>query len=94
MYDVILYSQPGCTHCTITLRKLNKLGVPHTVIDISTNDEAAAHLKAEGWSTTPIIEVHRGGEIVAAWNGVRPDALNALGASVSDMGAFDKRVGA
>lgn len=91
MYDVTVYSQPGCMPCKATIRKLNNLGIGYTVTDITADDEAAAHLKAEGWQGTPVVEVTRGGEVVAAWHGLRPDALNALMSPAADMGAYDKR---
>lgn len=91
MYDVIVYSQPGCMPCRATARKLDKLGVEYTVTDITDDDTAAAHLKAEGWQGTPVVEVVRDGEVVAAWSGFRNDALSALTSPGADMGAHDKR---
>ena len=91
MYDVTVYSQPGCTHCRVVIRKLDKLGVEYTVTDITADDEAAAHLRDKGWRSTPVVEVSQDGLVIAAWDGVRPDALNALGAQSADLGAFDKQ---
>lgn len=91
MDNVTVYSQPGCMPCKATMRKLDKLGVEYTHTDVTTDDAAAAHLAAEGWTGTPVVEVARDGEIVAAWSGLRPDALNALGTPGADIGAHDKR---
>lgn len=91
MYDVIVYSQPGCMPCKATTRKLDKLGVEYTVTDVTADDAAATHVRAEGWQSTPVVEVVRGGEVVAAWSGFRNDALNALTSPAADMGAYDKR---
>lgn len=91
MDNVTLYSQPGCMPCKATMRKLDTLGVPYTHVDITTDDDAAAHLKAEGWLGTPVVEVTRAGEVVAAWQGLRLTALTALGTPGVDIGAYDKR---
>lgn len=57
---------------------------------ITTDEEAAARIQAEGWSSTPVVEISRGGNVVAAWQGFRSEALKALGAGPeADMGAFD-----
>lgn len=91
MDNVIVYSQPGCMPCKATMRKLDMLGVGYTHTDVTTDPEAAAHVRAEGWQGTPVVEVTRGGEVVAAWQGLRPDALKALATPGVDMGAYDKR---
>ena len=91
MDNVTVYSQPGCMPCKATMRKLDKLGISYDHVDVTTDDTAAAHLKAEGWQGTPVVEVTRGGEVVAAWHGLRPDALTALATPGADIGAYDKR---
>lgn len=91
MDNVTVYSQPGCMPCMATARKLDTLGVSYTYVDVTVDDVAAAHLKAEGWQGTPVVEVTRAGEVVAAWQGLRLDALTALGTPGVDIGAYDKR---
>ena len=91
MTNVTVYSQPGCMPCKMTIRQLEKLGIPYTLIDITTDPDAAARLQAGGWRTTPVVKVSRGGDVAAVWSGFRWEALKALGAQVDDLGAFDMR---
>lgn len=91
MNTITVYSQPGCMPCKATMRKLDTLGVEYTHVDVTESTEAAEHLKAGGWTGTPVVEVTRDAEVVAAWSGLRPDALTALGTPGADIGAYDKR---
>lgn len=91
MDNVTVYSQPGCMPCKATMRMLDRLGIEYTHTDVTTDDAAAAHLVADGWNGTPVVEVTRAGEVVAAWSGLRPDALTALATPGVDIKAYDKR---
>ena len=71
--NVVVYSQPGCTRCTATMRMMTKLGVPFDVVDIRQDHAAADRLRAMGYLETPVVEV---GDV--SWSGFRPDAIKEL----------------
>lgn len=91
MDNVTVYSQPGCMPCKATMRTLDRLGIEYTHTDVTTDDAAAAHLTAEGWNGTPVVEVTRAGEVVAAWQGFRMDSLTAIATPAVDIAAHDRR---
>lgn len=88
---VVVYSQPDCQPCRATKRALDKRGVAYTAVDVSEDKAAADYLAREGWQGTPVVEVVRGGDVVAAWQGLRVTALGAL-AQGDDMAPHDMRV--
>lgn len=94
-YTFTLYSQPGCMPCKATLRQLTRHGVTGEVVDITLNRDAANHLEREGWTGTPVVEVHHGDEVIAAWQGLRVDALKDMGVPVEPgvMAGHDRRGG-
>lgn len=60
---VKLYTQPGCTRCPGVIRYLNsKVGEgSYTVLDISKNPEALAHLQNTlKVASTPVVETDKG----------------------------------
>lgn len=87
--NVTVYSRPGCMSCRATIHTLKRLGMEHAVVDLSKDAAAAQRLKEEGWLSSPVVEVRRRGERVAAWSGLRLDALNALAHPGADLSAYD-----
>lgn len=53
--NVTVYSKPNCVACTATKRLLNKLEIPHTVIDITTDPAAYELVKSLGYSSAPVV---------------------------------------
>ena len=87
---VVVYSQPNCQPCKATKRALDARGVEYAAVDIADDPDAAAHLERAGWMGTPVVEAVRGGDVVAAWQGLRMGAINAL-AKGENLEAHDMR---
>jgi len=62
---VVVYSKPNCVQCNATYRELTKLGVEHTVVDVSQDKEAYEKIIALGYKSVPVVivdeEQHWGG---------------------------------
>lgn len=71
---VTLYTKPACPQCTFTKKKLDDLGVPYQVFDITDNPWARGTVTAMGYSAAPVVVV----SWTQHWSGYRPDKLNAL----------------
>lgn len=87
MTDTItLYSQPSCGPCFATKRYLDREKVPHVVVDVRADPTAAAALKAHGITGTPAV-IATVGSKEYAWQGHRPDQLEALAYLVTGSAA-------
>lgn len=83
MTSVTIYSKPACVQCTATKRLAQKLGLPYTAIDVEAVPEAAAMLRARGFSAMPVVivdDVTPSGEVteVETWSGFRADAVRRV----------------
>ncbi len=70
---VTVYSLPVCSQCKLTYRALDRAGVAYEVVDLSTDQAAAALVKELGHIQAPVV--------VAGdrhWSGFRPDMIAAL----------------
>lgn len=69
---VRVYTKPHCSQCDMTKKKLDSLGIPYEVEDLTEegNLEAA---KALGHTSAPVVVV---GE--ESWSGFRPDRINEI----------------
>lgn len=81
--EIIVYTNgPGCMPCRATKRELKKLGLEAEELDARDEliaDEARAY--AAHWSLgleTPLVLVARGGQVIDAWTGHRPDRIRSL----------------
>jgi glutaredoxin-like protein NrdH len=70
---ITVFSKPACVQCDATYRALNKHGLEFTIVDISTDAEALASVKALGYQQAPV--VFADGD---HWSGFRPDRIKAL----------------
>lgn len=72
-----VYSKPRCPQCTATYRKLKSLGLPFNSFDVTEDAEAAAFVRALGYSQAPVVVVREGedGKIKKHWSGFRPGLL-------------------
>ncbi|MFV0252523.1 MAG: glutaredoxin-like protein NrdH [Beutenbergiaceae bacterium] len=70
---ITVFSKPACVQCDATYRALNKHGLDYTIVDISTDEDALAEVKALGYQQAPV--VFAGGD---HWSGFRPDRIKAL----------------
>ena len=72
---VTVYTQPSCIQCTMTRRQLDKLGVEHTVVDVTQDPQAHAYVTGLGYTAAPVVVVNDGEQ---HWSGFRPDHLKGL----------------
>lgn len=70
---VTVYSKPACPQCDFTKKHLDTLGVPHTVVDVTTDYTALDRVRAMGYSSLPVVVV--GDD---HWSGFRPARLDML----------------
>lgn len=75
---VTVYTKTVCPQCIATKRRLDKLGVPYTEINIEHDAEAYERVTAMGFSAAPVVVA--GDD---AWSGFRYDKLGALVESAS-----------
>lgn len=82
--EVVLYSKPGCVQCSATTRKLNKMHIPFSTVDISQDAKAYDHVvKDLGYEAVPVVEVNyaEGSESSSeSWYGFRPDRITEISA--------------
>lgn len=83
---VTLYTQPGCMPCMATKRALTNRGVPHDVVDVRQDEEAAELLRSRGFPGTPVVIATVNGREYA-WHGHRDDDIDALAFLVKDSAA-------
>lgn len=74
MSRLTVYSTPGCVQCNATYKKLDQRGIPYDVVDVSKDEDAAARVKALGYTQAPVVVLGCGRH----WSGYRPDLLNEL----------------
>lgn len=57
--DITVYWRPGCMFCSHLLRKLEKSGIEHSLVNIWEDDDAAATVRehANGNETVPTVRV-------------------------------------
>ncbi len=72
---ITVYTKSSCVQCTMTIRRLDALGIDYTVVDISVDDAARDYVMALGYQQAPVVvagEQH--------WSGFRPERIKALSA--------------
>lgn len=76
MTDVVVFTTgPGCHKCNATTKRMTKLGIEFTEVDIREQAEWAAALKSAGYVTSPVVLV--AGEDI--WEDFRLDSINDWG---------------
>ena len=84
MLTVTVYSTPNCMACKATYRALDKLGVPHAVVDLAQNEEARTWVTEDlGHTQAPVVVVDQDPE--NHWSGYRPDRIAATAAHSADV---------
>lgn len=73
--EVVVYEKPGCMQCKSTTRWLEKNNIPYRSADASS---AVEKLKAQGFSSVPVVMVNGAGGQIKAWSGYRPDQLKSV----------------
>lgn len=74
---ITVYTKPHCQQCRATQRKLTKLGLNYTEVDISApeNKEIYDTFISRGFKQAPIVEIP---EKNLAFSGYHPEILNTL----------------
>ena len=72
---VTVYTQPNCVQCTMTKKQLDKLGIEHKTVDVSSDPEAHAYVTGLGYTAAPVVVVNDGED---HWAGFRPHRLKGL----------------
>jgi glutaredoxin-like protein NrdH len=72
---VTVYTKPDCPQCSMTKKQLDKLGIDHDTVDVTTDPEAHAYVTGLGYSSAPVVVVNDG---ESHWSGFRPDHLRGL----------------
>lgn len=75
---ITVYGAPGCFRCSQTVRRFQSLGVEPDVIDITTNEQAAAQLRKAGFQELPVVTT---GE--DSWTGFRLDRIRDAAAKMT-----------
>lgn len=78
---ITVYSKPACPACDATIRALNRYGLGYTVVDLSTDTDALAHVRELGYQQAPVVVVDTGHGQVRHWSGFRLDLIRGLTAT-------------
>ena len=73
---VTVYTKPGCDQCTATYLQFDKAGIEYTVVDLTEDAEARAHVQSLGYLQAPVVvagDQH--------WSGFRIDRIKAVAAA-------------
>lgn len=74
-----VYTTPSCQQCSMTKRKLGRLGLPFETVDLSKSPMDLAAVKELGYHQAPVVVAHVNGEDLH-WSGYRPDMLEEVAA--------------
>lgn len=85
-YSATVYSRPGCMKCRATARKITKLGVPVEVLQLDDHPDKQDLMRAEGWSSLPLVEVVTPEGETCRWSDMSTDDLDALAYVVKEVG--------
>lgn len=75
--NVTVYTQPSCMPCATTKRKLDKLKIPYTAVDLTEDEQATPFVKSLGYSTAPVVVAELSGG-TEHWSGFRSDRIDWL----------------
>lgn len=69
-----VYGKPGCNGCKLTLKVLEREGIPYNYVDITVNEVAHQEVKNLGYTSAPVVVTDTGQH----WTGFSPDRLKGL----------------
>ena len=72
-HPVTVYTKPDCPQCVMTKKQLERHGIDHQTIDLSTDPDAHAYVKSLGYQQAPVVVA---GD--SHWSGFRPDHIKSL----------------
>jgi glutaredoxin-like protein NrdH len=72
---VTVYTKPDCPQCTMTKKQLDKLGIDHDTVDVTTDPDAHAYVTGLGYASAPVVVVNDG---ESHWSGFRDQKIREL----------------
>lgn len=72
--NITVYSKPGCQQCKFTCLSLDHAGIPHNVVDLTTNAAALDYVQDLGYSQAPVVVVNDQHH----WSGFNPTEIDRL----------------
>jgi len=69
-----VYGKPDCYGCKLTVKVLEKEGIPYKYLDITTNEVAYQEVKNLGYNAAPVVDAGGGQH----WTGFSPDRIRGL----------------
>lgn len=69
-----IYSRPGCGQCAVTMKLLDRGGVPYEVIDLAADPWREEEVITLGCSELPVVVLPTGEH----WSGLRYERVTAL----------------
>ncbi len=74
MPAIAVYSKPSCVQCVQTMKKLDRMGLEYTKIDITEDADAYKYVtETLGYQAAPVVVTEDN-----HWFGFRPDLINEL----------------
>ncbi|MFE7797012.1 glutaredoxin family protein [Nocardia sp. NPDC057440] len=71
--EILVYSKPDCQQCLMTMRHLDKLGLPYRYFDVTKDERAYDAVTLLGYRQLPVVAV---GDL--HWSGYRDAKLDRL----------------
>ncbi|MEB0288537.1 NrdH-redoxin [Cryobacterium sp. 10S3] len=78
---VTVYADTDRDEVADTLAVLENAGIPYTLVDITRDEDALAHVEKLGFTQTPVVEAG-----ILSWAGFKPDLIAALAQSQTPGG--------
>ncbi len=73
---IALYTKPDCVQCVATKRRMDRLGLEYTEVDITEEPDAYDYVIELGAKSAPVVVLDDG----TTWFGNRPDLIDKIGA--------------
>lgn len=87
---VTVYSTPACMQCQATKRWLKGRDIAFTEVHLERDAQAAADLRAKGFTSAPVVRVIRPNGADVAWSGFRVSQLETLTTAANPEGTPPK----
>ncbi|ASZ74658.1 glutaredoxin [Mycobacterium phage Phabba] len=77
---VTLYSKPSCPGCDMSVKLLDKEGIPFEKVDITVDEDAYKHVtETLGYSAAPVIQWENAeGTVGGHFTGFNPDKIREI----------------
>lgn len=73
---IALYSKPDCVQCVATKRRMDRLGLEYTEVDMAQDPAALEYVRGLGYQQAPVVVL----DDDTHWSGNRPDLIKQIGA--------------